>query len=599
MTHDEKSVDRMLKSLQPPRFENPAHQALLRERIAASAADSPDSGKVEIWKMITGRFQSKWRWAVASLALVAVVFWGVAGNGSSKAFAQALRKLREAQKMSCLTTIKTGGTTTLSVELAFKAPSIIRKVQGKDTVAIVDMAAGKGIALFPGMKRYLEMRVDLISSQTAGMDNLITAVRSLPADATKKLGLKNIRGKVAQGFSSGSGMGTVETWVDPVTGDPIQIDIMMDKKSGTSLSMTDIKLDPPLGDELFSLKPPAGFTALTTPDDKTPPTEQDLVGLLRFWAEYSPSKQFPDSLDPLSIASKVQGFAASLKNLTLEERIKIGLTIQRSMFFLIKMDPHAEWQYTGQGLGLKDGDQPVFWWRPNLSTKYRVITASLQIKELEEKDFPSLALYRNEDVRISEAKSWQSGNWFNLGEMDAHGASRDTLIGMSGYGGDWTENRLPASDARYDVRIKLPKGRESQLYPVLRKALEGYFGYATRLETRPADVYVLTAPQGRTAALADPAKTPGSSVGGEHPVKFKNLDLQSLVSTLRAKLGAPVFDETGIKGKFDYTFEPGSSRDPQALAAALRGQLKLELKPARRNIKFLVIEPASPKAKRP
>lgn len=595
MTHDEKSVDRMLKSLQPPRFENPAHQALLRERIAASAADSPDPGNAENRKMKTGKFQSKWRWAVAaaSLALVVAVFWGVAGKGSSEAFAQAVRKLREAHKMSCIATIKAGSTTTINVELAFKAPSIIRKVQGTDTIAIVDMAANKGIALFPSQKRYLEMRVDLMTSQSAGMDNLITELRSLPREANRKLGLKNIRGKVAQGFSVNSGAGAVETWVDPATGDPIQIEIVMDKKSGTTLSMSEIKLDPPLDDALFNLAPPAGYVALTTPDDKTPPTEQDLIGFLRFWAENAPTKQFPDTLDPLSIASKVQSMGTSLKSQPLEERVKIGLTIQRAIFFLIRMDPRAEWQYAGQGLGLKDGDQPVFWWRPNLTAKYHVITASLQIKELEEKDFPSLALYRNQDVRISEAKSWQGGFYFNPGELDAHGASRDALIKMSGYGGDWTENRLPASDARYDVRIKLPKGRENQLYPVLRKALEAHFGYVTRFENRPADVYILTAPQGRPACLADPKKTPGSSVMGEHPVTFKNLGLGELAGTLRSKLNAPVFDETGIKGQFDFTFDPGTQKDPQALAAAVRQQLHLELKPIRRNIKFLVIEPAS------
>jgi outer membrane lipoprotein-sorting protein len=252
MTHDEKSVDRLLRSLQPPRFQNRAHQALLRERIAASAADSPDLGKMEKLKMMTGSFKSQWRWAVAAAtaALVALCFWGVAGSGSSKAYAQAVRKLREAQKMSMVATINDGTSTPLRVELAFKAPSIIRKVQDQ-MVAIVDVASGKGIAIFPGQKRYLEMRIDL-TSQTAGMDNLVTEFRSFPLAADKKLGLKTIRGRVAQGFCVNSGGGYVETWIDPVTGDPLQIDIRMQKDAGMTLSMTDIKLDPPLDDALLS-----------------------------------------------------------------------------------------------------------------------------------------------------------------------------------------------------------------------------------------------------------------------------------------------------------------------------------------------------------
>ncbi|MCI0410975.1 MAG: redoxin domain-containing protein, partial [Acidobacteria bacterium] len=63
----------------------------------------------------------------------------------------------------------------------------------------------------------------------------------------------------------------------------------------------------------------------------------------------------------------------------------------------------------------------------------------------------------------------------------------------------------------FDMVVRIPESRAEMLKAVLRQTLEVGLGLQFLHETREAEVWVLTAPQGRTAALREPVAKGGSA----------------------------------------------------------------------------------------
>jgi len=142
----------------------------------------------------------------------------------------------------------------------------------------------------------------------------------------------------------------------------------------------------------------------------------------------------------------------------------------------------------------------------------------------------------------------------------------------------------------YDVFLQMPEGGESRLFDELRRALRkrlrSEFGIVGREERRDVEVYVLTAPHGQPEALREPVSTNQASVKGG---RFRNMGIVGLTGTLEGELKRPVLNETGLDGRYDYEFK-ASRADSESLQEAVREQVGLELAPAHRTLKMLVIE---------
>lgn len=145
----------------------------------------------------------------------------------------------------------------------------------------------------------------------------------------------------------------------------------------------------------------------------------------------------------------------------------------------------------------------------------------------------------------------------------------------------------------YDILVNLPKDQTRQLPTIFQQALETAFGLRVRRETRESDVFVLVAPQGKSAALHEPARTGGMMSRIEKGLASASataMPLGSLASMLEEVIGRPVVDETGIAGVYDYElgWDP---QKPESVLSAVREQLGLELREAKRPIEFLIVEP--------
>ena len=170
---------------------------------------------------------------------------------------------------------------------------------------------------------------------------------------------------------------------------------------------------------------------------------------------------------------------------------------------------------------------------------------------------------------------------------------------------------------RYDVRLNLP-GAESwpAIDRLVQKGIERHFGISITRDTRPIEVFILTAQGGPGSGLRthDTQTEFGLSTGytsfstasvamSEQEVavtdvrsRFHAIDRISMSGTtmvefgrwLEEFLGLPVIDDTGLTGTYDIEVQ-GEMQGVEELIQAIRDQLALVLTRAQRDAQMLVV----------
>ncbi|HWQ02971.1 MAG TPA: TIGR03435 family protein [Candidatus Nitrosotenuis sp.] len=148
-------------------------------------------------------------------------------------------------------------------------------------------------------------------------------------------------------------------------------------------------------------------------------------------------------------------------------------------------------------------------------------------------------------------------------------------------------------NTRYDVLATAPRAQEAMLNKFLREALEGTFNFRARRETRETDVYVLVAPHGPKPALRPWVSGDGTTRWSRGKATVVGMPLAGLISMLESVVQRPIVDETQLTGKFDFELT-WDEKDAKSMVAAVREQLGLELREARRSVEMLIIESAPP-----
>jgi len=142
--------------------------------------------------------------------------------------------------------------------------------------------------------------------------------------------------------------------------------------------------------------------------------------------------------------------------------------------------------------------------------------------------------------------------------------------------------------SRYDVIAHLPVSDSGLLLDLVRQEVASYFGLNIYKEERPQRVYVLTATARHSKQLRPAKKGEEAMCGaGERSIAGTAQLVESIAAGLEDLLRNPVIDQTGMKGKYDYSAASELS-GPEA-AADIAHQLGLELTPAEQTIEMLVV----------
>ena len=181
---------------------------------------------------------------------------------------------------------------------------------------------------------------------------------------------------------------------------------------------------------------------------------------------------------------------------------------------------------------------------------------------------------------------------------------------------------LPASldtNARYDVLLVPPSEVDPEtMSRLMRESIEKYFHVSITQAIRPADVYVMTATEGKTPPPAKSEKE-RYAVGGfasssdwvsssTTPEELEEMGrkmmavLNLMTATMFAEttpelcmgmeegLNRPVVDATGLTGSYDFSLK-GEPKSADEFMAILRDQLGLVLTPTQRSIEMTVVRP--------
>ena len=182
---------------------------------------------------------------------------------------------------------------------------------------------------------------------------------------------------------------------------------------------------------------------------------------------------------------------------------------------------------------------------------------------------------------------------------------------------------------RYDFFVILaPHQSYKMQHQLLQQGIERHFRVRISQESRPMDVFVLSAPDGQSSAIRDAPDLGGGGFGahslsfalpafdGEPPdaesfqrqfptreswrhamsqsviggISISNGTMEDFCHILESGLDRPVVDETGLTGRYDIALEEGYSSNDEFIDR-LRTRLGLHLTPARRNVAMLVVAP--------
>jgi uncharacterized protein (TIGR03435 family) len=151
------------------------------------------------------------------------------------------------------------------------------------------------------------------------------------------------------------------------------------------------------------------------------------------------------------------------------------------------------------------------------------------------------------------------------------------------------EAKLP--DGYFDLISKLPR-REERAQELLRSAVGLAFHVRARTEEREFDAFVLTKRSGVEPELVPTVSTGGSGSRGERgQVQWINCPVSNVAYSLESALGRPVLDETGISGRFDMRLQ-WNPDEPESIVAAVKKRFRLDVKPVRRKVEFVIITAA-------
>ena len=142
-----------------------------------------------------------------------------------------------------------------------------------------------------------------------------------------------------------------------------------------------------------------------------------------------------------------------------------------------------------------------------------------------------------------------------------------------------------------------------QLQALVQKILAERFGLKTHHEQRELAVYALTVGKNgpkMTPNMSDPNGMLDQQNGGGNGrdvEKLKNTSMSDLAQILQFRVGRPVIDRTGLKGRYDFNLQWTTDESrapapdaPPGIFTAIQEQIGLKLEPVKAPADVLVVD---------
>ncbi len=138
---------------------------------------------------------------------------------------------------------------------------------------------------------------------------------------------------------------------------------------------------------------------------------------------------------------------------------------------------------------------------------------------------------------------------------------------------------------RYAITALVNDPKDFQ--PLMQQELAARWHMLAHREMKDVPVYEIRTIDG--ASVQSPAAPGGAPARPVGSIRLNPSSVKGFADTLADALSRPVFDETKLDGKFDFTFS-WKSTDPAALKAAMAAQLGLNLVDTRRVVDLVILD---------
>jgi outer membrane lipoprotein-sorting protein len=337
---------------------------------------------------------------VAGLAACAVIaFWLFVPGGPSSAhtFKRFARAFVEASTAHFEMELAVEGQPKQKFQAWYHAPNKFRQEIGP-IINVSDFSAGKIVSLAPAQKTATIMTFTGVPKEKSSenyfkrLSELLAEHKNPKDTQVERLGEKEIDGKQSVGFQLDAPAATVTLWGDPKTGLPVRIESTWSGIPRTEVVMSHFEFNVPLKDALFDLTPPAGYKTQSFEVDASPSREQDLVQGFEAASKMG-NGEFPETLDTAGVMKLVINYSISqakdasgkkvqqLSDEKMQQLMKQSMKIGRGFQFALGLPESADARYAGKGVRKGDKDKPIFWYKPQGSTDYRVLYADLRFRD--------------------------------------------------------------------------------------------------------------------------------------------------------------------------------------------------------------------------
>jgi uncharacterized protein (TIGR03435 family) len=144
----------------------------------------------------------------------------------------------------------------------------------------------------------------------------------------------------------------------------------------------------------------------------------------------------------------------------------------------------------------------------------------------------------------------------------------------------------------------------AQIQTLMRKILAERFGLKLHFEQREMPVYSMTVGKGGPKMRLNTSDPNGlmnqqnNSGNGQDVEDLRNASMADLTTILQFRVGRPVVDQTGLKGRYDFQLKwttdeskaPTDGTAPPGLFTAVQEQIGLKLEPVKALAEVLVID---------
>lgn len=379
-------------------LENDVMNRIVREKKTRLEAAEKAAEGLKIRRIIMNTKMRKFATAAVILIAATVTLYIIAGpiSTTSTVYAEVAERLQKALTMTykMTTTTQVEWMPDMEMEVAFKEPGLMRMTMTGGSVSVMDAVQGRGLTIIPGTKQFIEIDLtNLPQGQEQDPFSGIQRLRSLPETAEEELGEREIDGRTVQGFRVTEDGAIHTVWIEPETRELVEIEFQMVNAPEIGGTITDIRFNVELSDDLFSITPPAGYTRQEFQFDASEPSEDDLIEFLRMWSGWMKDNTFPPTLNPAELpkvtmellkAGKFGPDEPTAQEVNLDHTMKIS----RAVMFIMKLAPESNSHYAGEDVKRGDAETAVFWYQPAGSQTYRVIYGDLTVKDVAPEDMP-------------------------------------------------------------------------------------------------------------------------------------------------------------------------------------------------------------------